>query len=94
MAARAALRGIEESARAALEDLDYVLGVLREEEPGTAPARTLEDLPELLDRLRCAGAVVEPELSGDLARVRLLHGETEAGPDGPRHWRLAVRLPA
>jgi signal transduction histidine kinase len=162
-AARAALRSIEESSRAALEDLDYVLGVLREEQPGTAPTRTLADLPELLDRLRHAGAVVEPELSGELAqvqgtlsraayrilqegltnalrhgaggrievrvaatsdgldlcvvnrvdagtdtggfptsghglsglaeRVRLLHGEIEAGPDGPQHWRLAVRLP-
>ncbi|MFB7476545.1 sensor histidine kinase [Kitasatospora sp. NPDC056184] len=166
-AARAAMRSIEESARAALEDLDYVLGVLREEEAGTAPVRTLADLPELLDRLRHAGAVVEPVLSGELAgvqgtlsraayrilqegltnalrhgaggpievgvvaapdalelrvvnrtgtgtgggkspgafptsghglpglaeRVRLLNGEFEAGPDGPRHWRLAVRLP-
>ncbi|MFD9053144.1 sensor histidine kinase [Streptomyces zaomyceticus] len=167
VAARAALRSIEESSRAALEDLDYVLGVLREREAETAPTRTLADLPELLDRLRHAGAVVEPELSGDLAqvrgtlsraayrilqegltnamrhgaggpievrvaatpdrlelgvvnrtgdgprtstgpgafptsghglpglaeRVRLLHGEIDAGPDGPRHWRLAVRLP-
>ncbi|MER5867241.1 histidine kinase [Kitasatospora sp. NPDC002040] len=164
-AARAALRSIEESTRAALEDLDYVLGVLREEQPGTAPTRTLGDLPELLDRLRHAGAVVQPELSGDLTqvqgtlsraayrilqegltnalrhgaggpialrvavapdgleldvvnltrtgtdpgarafpssghglpglaeRVRLLHGEFEAGPDGAQHWRLAVRLP-
>ena len=70
VAARAALRSIEESTRAALEDLDYVLGVLREEQPGTAPTRTLADLPELLDRLRHAGAVVEPELSGDLAQVQ------------------------
>ncbi|MER5311913.1 histidine kinase [Streptomyces sp. NPDC002773] len=167
VAARAALRSIEESARAALEDLDYVLGVLREREAETAPTRTLADLPELFDRLRHAGAVVEPELSGDLARVRgtlsraayrilqegltnamrhgadgpiqvrvaaapdslelgvvnptgdaartrrgpgtfptsghglpglaervrLLHGEIDAGPDGPGHWRLAVRLP-
>ncbi|MCX4528777.1 MULTISPECIES: sensor histidine kinase [unclassified Streptomyces] len=161
VAARAALRSIEESARAALEDLDYVLGVLREETAQTAPTRTLADLPELLERLRHAGAVVEPELSGDLAqvrgtlsraayrivqegltnalrhgaggpvgvrvavtsdglelgvvnrtgagpgafpssghglrglaeRVRLLHGEIHAGPDGPGHWRLAVRLP-
>ncbi|WP_435970422.1 sensor histidine kinase [Streptomyces sp. Qhu_M48] len=172
VAARAALRSIEESARAALEDLDYVLGVLRERDAETAPARTLADLPELLDRLRHTGAVVEPELSGDLAqvqgtlsraayrilqegltnamrhgsggpvevrvaatpdalelgvvnetatgagaaagpgsgrrgafptsghglpglaeRVRLLHGEFDAGPDGPRRWRLAVRLP-
>ncbi|MGW1200483.1 sensor histidine kinase [Streptomyces sp. NPDC002536] len=162
-AARAAMRSIEESARAALEDLDYVLGALREEKAETAPARTLADLPELLDRLRHAGAVVEPELSGEWAqlqgtlsraayrilqegltnalrhgaggpievrvaaapdavelgvvnrtgtgagrrafptsghglpglaeRVRLLHGEFEAGPDGTQHWRLAVRLP-
>ncbi|MFE7601369.1 sensor histidine kinase [Streptomyces sp. NPDC057494] len=192
-AARAALRSIEESTRAALEDLDYVLGVLREHEATTAPTRTLADLPELFERLRHAGAVVEPDLSGDLAgvrgtlsraayrivqegltnamrhgaagpvevrvavgteylelgvvnrtggpggsprtareqgggspgsgqgraggspgpeqglsgasprsghglpglaeRVRLLHGEIEAGPDGPGHWRLAVRLP-
>ncbi|WP_030905971.1 sensor histidine kinase [Streptomyces sp. NRRL F-5126] len=166
-AARAALRSIEESSRAALEDLDHVLGLLREEERAadTAPTRTLADLPELLDRLRHAGAVVEPRLTGGLAqvqgtlsraayrilqegltnalrhgaggpievrvaaapdvlelsvvnrtgartgmdagafptsghglpglaeRVRLLHGEFEAGPHGPRHWRLAVRLP-
>ncbi|MFI7337501.1 sensor histidine kinase [Streptomyces sp. NPDC050085] len=165
VAARAALRGIEESARAALEDLDYVLGVLREEKADTAPHRTLAELPELLDRLRHAGAVLEVELSGEPAqvqgtlsraayrilqegltnalrhgtggpigvrvavapdrlelgvvngasagartgagvfrtsghglpglaeRVRLLHGEIEVGPDGPQHWRLAVRLP-
>ncbi|MFG3285539.1 sensor histidine kinase [Streptomyces sp. NPDC048111] len=165
-AARAALRSIEESTRSALEDLDYVLGMLREEKTGATPARSLADLPELFDRLRHAGAVVEPELSGDHAqvrgtlsraayrilqegltnalrhgadgpirvtvtaapesleldvvnrtageravsphafptsghglsglmeRVRLLHGEMEAGPDGPDHWRLAVRLPA
>ncbi|MFG2722884.1 sensor histidine kinase [Streptomyces sp. NPDC048416] len=162
-AARGALRSIEESARTALEDLDYVLGVLRAENATTAPTRTLADLPELLERLRHGGAVVEPELSGDLARVRatlsraayrivqegltnalrhgaagpvqvrvtaartvlelsvvnetrtapgpnpfptsghglaglaervrLLHGTIETGPDGPRHWRLAVRLP-
>jgi len=162
VAARAALRSIEESSRAALEDLDYVLGVLREEDGArTAPTRTLADVPELLDRLRHAGAVVEPELSVDLAqvhgtpsraayrilqegltnalrhgaggpisvrvvattdaleldvvnrtgtaarsfptsghglsglteRVRLLGGEITVGPDGPEHWRLAVRLP-
>ncbi|MFJ2586098.1 sensor histidine kinase [Streptomyces sp. NPDC087538] len=69
-AARAAMRSIEESTRAALEDLDYVLGVLREEQSGTAPTRTLADLPGLLDRLRHAGAVVEPELSGELAQVQ------------------------
>lgn len=79
VAARAALRSIEESSRAALEDLDYVLGVLREREAETAPTRTLADLPELLDRLRHTGAVVELELSGDPAQVR---GRSPARPTG------------
>ncbi|WP_405020905.1 sensor histidine kinase [Kitasatospora sp. NBC_00070] len=102
-AARAALRSIEESTRAALEDLDYVLGVLREEQAGTAPTRTLADLPELLDRLRHAGAVVQPELSADLTQVQgtlsraayriLQEGLTNAlrhGAGGP----IAVRVAA
>ncbi|MFF9482212.1 sensor histidine kinase [Streptomyces sp. NPDC014733] len=69
-AARAAMRSIEDSTRAALEDLDYALGVLREEQPGAAPTRTLADLPELLERLRHTGAVVAPEVSGELAQVQ------------------------
>ncbi|MEU6929688.1 histidine kinase [Streptomyces sp. NPDC046374] len=102
-AARAAMRSIEESTRAALEDLDYVLGVLREEQSGTAPARTLADLPELLDRLRHAGAVVETELSGELAQVQgtlsraayriLQEGLTNAlrhGAGGPIRVRVAA----
>ncbi|MDG9682967.1 histidine kinase [Streptomyces sp. DH18] len=103
VAARAAMRSIEDSTRAALEDLDYALGVLREEESGTAPTRTLTDLPELLERLRHTGAVVEPELSGDLARVRgtlsraayriLQEGLTNAlrhGAGGPIQVRVAA----
>lgn len=103
VAARATLRSIEESARAALEDLDYVLGVLREEQSGTAPSRTLADLPELFDRLRHAGAVVEPELSGELAQVQgtlsraayriLQEGLTNAlrhGAGGPIEVRVAA----
>ncbi|MER7843630.1 histidine kinase [Kitasatospora sp. NPDC096077] len=106
-AARAAMRSIEESTRAALEDLDYVLGALREEEPGTAPARTLADLPELLERLRHAGAVVEPELTGDPAQLRgtpsraayriLQEGLTNAlrhGVGGPIALRVAVAADA
>ncbi|MFD8141642.1 sensor histidine kinase [Streptomyces sp. NPDC059708] len=101
--ARAALRSIEESTRAALEDLDYVLGVLREEEAGTAPTRTLADLPELLDRLRHTGTRVEADLSGDLAQVpgalsraayRILQeGVTNAlrhGADGPVRVTVAL----
>ncbi|WP_301549646.1 sensor histidine kinase [Streptomyces sp. MNP-20] len=103
VAARAALRSIEESARSALEDLDYVLGVLREQESETAPARTLADLPELFDRLRHAGAVVEPDLTGDLAQVQgtlsraayriLQEGLTNAlrhGAGGPVQVRVAA----
>ncbi|CAN3977614.1 sensor histidine kinase [Kitasatospora purpeofusca] len=102
-AARAALRSIEESSRAALEDLDYVLGVLRDQRAETAPTRTLADLPELLDRLRHTGAVLEPELSGDLAQVRgtlsraayriLQEGLTNAlrhGAGGPIEVRVAA----
>ncbi|MFF0297405.1 sensor histidine kinase [Kitasatospora sp. NPDC004614] len=101
--ARAALRSIEVSTRAALEDLDYVLGVLREEESTTAPTRTLADLPELLERLRHAGAVVEPELSGELTNLRgtlsraayriLQEGLTNAlrhGAGGPIEVRVAA----
>ncbi|MFG3404336.1 sensor histidine kinase [Streptomyces sp. NPDC048142] len=102
-AARATMRSIEDSTRAALEDLDYALGVLREEQSGTAPTRTLADLPELLERLRHTGAVVEPELSGELARVQgtlsraayriLQEGLTNAlrhGAGGPIEVRVAA----
>ncbi|MEU3711116.1 sensor histidine kinase [Streptomyces catenulae] len=70
VAARAALRSIEDSSRGALEDLDYVLGVLRDQAADTAPTRTLADLPELLERLRHAGAVLEPHLPDGLTRIR------------------------
>ncbi|MFE4971528.1 sensor histidine kinase [Kitasatospora sp. NPDC056651] len=103
VAARAAMRSIEESTRAALEDLDYVLGVLREEEAGAAPVRTLADLPELIDRLRHAGAVVVPQTSGDLTQVQgtlsraayriVQEGLTNAlrhGAGGPIELRVAA----
>jgi signal transduction histidine kinase len=64
---RQALGAIEESARGALEDLDHVLGLLREEQrAGTAPQRTLRDLDELLRR---TGMAVDAKLEGDPARV-------------------------
>lgn len=46
-----ALGAIEESARGALEDLDHVLGLLREDRAPTSPQWTLEDLPRLLDNV-------------------------------------------
>lgn len=48
-AARAALEAVETSARGALEELDHVIGVLRE--GGGGATRTLDDLPALLDDL-------------------------------------------
>jgi len=64
---RQALDAIEESARGALEDLDHVLGLLREEQrTATAPQRTLRDLDDLL---RLTGLPVDAKLEGDPARV-------------------------
>lgn len=68
-AARRALAGIEESSRAALDDLDHVLAVLREDRPGTAPSRGLADLPQLVDRIRGTGAVIHSEITGEIERV-------------------------
>ncbi|MGK5531998.1 sensor histidine kinase [Streptomyces sp. URMC 129] len=57
--AREALAAIEATARAAVAELDTVLGLLREEDAtATAPAPTLADLPALLDRTRAAGLAV------------------------------------
>ncbi|WP_079146204.1 sensor histidine kinase [Streptomyces lydicus] len=59
--ARQALTAIEETTRAAVTELDTVLGLLREED-GTdpsAPAPTLDGLDALLDRTRAAGVAVE-----------------------------------
>ncbi|WP_235030823.1 sensor histidine kinase [Nonomuraea solani] len=63
--ARTALSAIEQSARAALEDLDHVLGVLREGAGDRAPQATLDDLGELV---AASGARVRQEV-GDLSGV-------------------------
>jgi histidine kinase len=67
--ARQALSAIEESARGALEDLDYVLGLLREETRGTAPQPTLDELDGLLDKTRLAGITLDAQLDGGLDQV-------------------------
>ncbi|CAM3970662.1 histidine kinase [Kibdelosporangium persicum] len=64
--AQRALTAIEEAARDALADLDHVLGLLREDEPGTKPQHTLADLDELLGTMRLAGVNVETRITGDL----------------------------
>lgn len=67
--ARRALNSIEETSRAAMDDLDHVLGMLREERPSTVPRPTLADLGPLVERIRGAGAELTVEVQGDLARV-------------------------
>lgn len=64
-----ALGAIEESARTALDDLDHVLGLLREEAAGRTPRPTLTELPALLETTRLAGTEVTAEIDGDLAAV-------------------------
>nr|WP_232328312.1 histidine kinase [Kibdelosporangium sp. MJ126-NF4]CEL20466.1 two-component system sensor kinase [Kibdelosporangium sp. MJ126-NF4]CTQ97691.1 two-component system sensor kinase [Kibdelosporangium sp. MJ126-NF4] len=64
--AQRALSAIEESARAALADLDHVLGLLREDKPGTQPQHTLADLDHLLGTIRLAGVTVETTITGDV----------------------------
>ncbi|WP_344956855.1 sensor histidine kinase, partial [Actinomadura miaoliensis] len=68
--AREALGAIEESARAALEDLDHVLGLLREDgSRGAAPQPTLDDLDRLLEQTRLAGVKLDAAVDADVARV-------------------------
>jgi signal transduction histidine kinase len=64
-----ALSAIEESARTALDDLDHVLGLLREEPAGRAPQPLLTELPTLLETTRLAGSEVSADIGGDLAAV-------------------------
>jgi signal transduction histidine kinase len=69
---RRALSAIEESSRAAVDDLDHVLGLLREDgkqRSATRPQRTLGDLDGLLSQTRDAGVEVHAELTGDPERL-------------------------
>jgi signal transduction histidine kinase len=68
--ARQALAAVEDAGRAALDDLDHVLGLLRDgDDAGTAPQPTLADLDRLLAETRAAGVEVRAEVTGDLRRV-------------------------
>ncbi|WP_431047851.1 sensor histidine kinase [Streptomyces sp. P1-3] len=72
--ARQALTAIEETTRAAVGELDSVLGLLRVDGEGSpertaTPTPTLADLDGLLSRTRAAGVGVEVSRSGALDRL-------------------------
>ncbi|MEV7069333.1 histidine kinase [Streptomyces sp. NPDC093990] len=64
-----ALGAIEETGRAALEDLERVLGVLRESERPVSGRPTLTDAGRLLESARASGAKVDAELTGPVDTV-------------------------
>ncbi|MFD7238309.1 sensor histidine kinase [Streptomyces syringium] len=64
-----ALAAIEETGRHALEDLERVLGILREDAPPTAGRPTLADAERLLTAARGSGAQVTSEVTGALDSV-------------------------
>ena len=64
-----ALTAIEEQGREALEELDRVLAVLRDEAGETRPAPTLDDVDALLARTRATGQPLTVTRSGDFGRV-------------------------
>jgi signal transduction histidine kinase len=71
---RRALRAVEETGRAAMADLDYALGLLREGDAAARTAsrpasRTLADLDRLVAEARATGAAITSSLTGLLSRV-------------------------
>ncbi|MFE9250607.1 sensor histidine kinase [Streptomyces sp. NPDC007088] len=64
-----ALTAIEETGRAALEDLERVLRVLRDPEEGGGGRPTLKQAEVLFDSARGAGATVDVEVTGALERL-------------------------
>jgi signal transduction histidine kinase len=65
--ANAALESIETIGRTAQDELRVVLGLLREEETGTAPlapAPRIADVPGLVEAVRASGTPVELRMSG------------------------------
>lgn len=64
-----ALAAIEETGRAALEDLERVLGVLREARKPVSSRPTLTDADRLLESARASGAKVDAEVTGPVDTV-------------------------
>ena len=75
-----ALAAIEETGRGALEDLERVLGVLREERRPVSGRPTLTDADRLLESARASGAKVDAEVTGPL--------ETVPGPVSREGYRI------
>ncbi|MER5435009.1 histidine kinase [Streptomyces sp. NPDC002588] len=75
-----ALDAIEETGRAALEDLERVLGVLREAERPLRGRPTLAEAGRLLESARASGAKVDAEVTGPL--------ETVPGPVSREGYRI------
>ncbi|MFI2435219.1 sensor histidine kinase [Streptomyces sp. NPDC018693] len=75
-----ALEAIEETGRAALEDLERVLGVLRETDRPLSDRPSLADADRLLESARASGAEVDAELTGVL--------ETVPGPVSREGYRI------
>ncbi|MEE4420706.1 sensor histidine kinase [Streptomyces bugieae] len=68
-AARRALSTIEETSRAAMDDLDHVVGILREAPAPIRPQPTLAELDVLTERIQAMGAALTVEAEGDLGQV-------------------------
>ncbi|MEU7581200.1 histidine kinase [Streptomyces sp. NPDC041068] len=64
-----ALEAVAESGRAALEDLERVLRILREDERPAGARPTLLDAERLVGSARASGAQVDAEMTGPLERV-------------------------
>ncbi|MFE9926080.1 sensor histidine kinase [Streptomyces sp. NPDC005774] len=75
-----ALEAIEETGRTALEDLDRVLGILREPERPVSSRPTLVDADRLLESARASGVEVDAEVTGPL--------ETVPGPVSREGYRI------
>ena len=70
--AETALAAMETSARAALADLDHVLGLLRDDRrpgPQTAPQATLGDITRLVEATRAGGITVSVHRLGELEQL-------------------------
>lgn len=64
-----ALSAIEETGRAALEDLERVLAVLRESGQPPSQQPTLAEADRLLESARASGSAVEAQLTGPLEQL-------------------------